>query len=242
MSSRLGLFLAWLGVGVFIASCSGPDLNPVAVGPSPAGPAVTSLVLSAPSFAFLNETTRVRAVATFPDGREAEIEKAAWLSETPEIAAVDERGRVTSKASGRAIVRAEANGHTARVSFRVIPDYGGFWRGEFEVIRCWSWCGRRGPQLGARPALSLELSQADDEVTGRLNPSFRPGLVRGQIDVAGALRLDGAWDVLYPTYRDYPIYNWLTNIEAPSNAVMSGVFSFSYGNDIVLDTRISLIR
>lgn len=205
---------------VVLVSTTCSDSVPTPSAPSANVPAVAGIALSGPSFAFLNQPTPLRAVLTLADGRQVEAEKVSWSSVTPAIAIVDERGRVTGKTSGIATIRAERDGHFAQIALGVIPDYGGSWRGEYEVV-CPEGCGKF-QRPGSIIQLTLALEQTNNRVKGTLTIGGLEGDVEGQIEETGTLRLFGA---IEPEDR-YHIREWATSVVNEDGTAMGGRFRY----------------
>ena len=70
----------------------------------------------------VGHTARASLTAVDSSGRTLSVPQVAWISVTPDVAAVDSSGAVTAIQSGEAIIEGRAFGTTGRVELKVVRD------------------------------------------------------------------------------------------------------------------------
>ena len=137
---------------------------------------------------------------TYSDGSTRTVQ-ATWGTDNAGIATVDASGRASGVASGQASIIADAQGQRATRLLRVVPDYHGRWRGDWQVTGCadegdWRGACAEFPSQSLF-GLSLVLSQTRDTVSGTTDfGDDLPGAVTGTIRMDGPLVLGGTYPVV----------------------------------------------
>ena len=104
---------------------------------SPAAPSPTALAVgSSGAQLFLGASETFSATITLSDGTTEAATGAVWSTDAAAIATVDSTGRVTARASGTVTVIADASGLHATKVIRVLPNYGGSWKGPRAIGNC----------------------------------------------------------------------------------------------------------
>lgn len=179
--------------------------------PVPNAPAqITTALTINPFRDALNVAQRVQFVA-MKDGR---VVDAAWSSSDTEVIIAQANGAVVAVAPGVSTIRATADGETASVVLRVVPDFRGTYAGGMEVEGCRPISGA-GPLSDCERGVpyrinSLVIDQQDGSaVAGNLNLFLTPtaGRVSGTVDTnehvvltgtatsAGAKLVIERWDI-----------------------------------------------
>lgn len=169
-------------------------------------PAVASLKIQS--------SERLSAVVRSGDGMERSI-LAAWASDLPEVARVDNDGVLTALRLGTILITAAFEDLQASQPVQVVPDYQGRWVGTRRVTGCTRTSGS-GPDLcrfvvvngGAVLPLALTLEHTNSGVTGTLElldavmrAPLETGRVSGTFTDGGAVTLSGK---LQPALPDHP--------------------------------------
>ena len=172
--------------------------------PTPPSPTVSSVAfVSSTDVLKVQETFNFTASAAHSDGSSAQVTE--WRSDTPAVATVDSvTGKVTGVGPGTASIIATHDGVSATKLLRVVPDFGGTWKGAFRVTGC-TGSGRIADICDATALILGELefqcSQTRDQATGTLKYGYTleailhpvgPVPVTGTIDAGGHLRLSGS--------------------------------------------------
>jgi hypothetical protein len=106
-------------------------------GHSPTAPTPTSLAVgSSGPRVFLGATETFTATITLSDGTTEAATGTVWGTDAPAIATVDAGGVVTTHASGTVTVSVDSVGLHATKTVRVLPNYGGNWKGPFAIGNC----------------------------------------------------------------------------------------------------------
>ena len=151
-----------------------------------------------------------------------------WGGDNPGVATVDQTtGRVTGVGIGRVTIWAENNaGRTTRL-LRGLPSFAGNWEGMYAINGCQAsgifteipFCATFAP--GSVLSVQLQLSQADDQVTGSITfGSAAPGTVNAStVGEDGVLPL--AAEIVQDVIR-VRIDN--ARIESPTPGTITGTF------------------
>lgn len=173
--------------------------------PTPPSPTVTSITFSSWTDVLkVKEAATFTATATHSDNSSASV--ADWRSDMPTVATVDAvTGKVTGVSAGTATIVATHDGMSATRSIRVVPDFGGTWKGAFRVSSC-SGSGRYAEVCGYVALmvgqLEFEFGQDREQVTGTMDYGYSlegdlhaigPVPVSGTINTGGHLKLTGAF-------------------------------------------------
>jgi Big-like domain-containing protein len=166
--------------------------------PSSIPPQPDVLTITPPREALkVGETETLSAVVVSGNGTRRTV-AASWSSDTPEVAAIGEDGRVWAMRLGKATIKAAFEVLSAVQPMRVVPNYEGIWSGDYRIVQCEQLGGNvdicdQGGVLPMRTAVTQKgatLSGTLDFFSsgGRLVES---GVVEGQLDESGALVLTG---------------------------------------------------
>jgi hypothetical protein len=179
----------------------------------PPSPIVSSVTISSSTDLLkVRETMTFTATATLSDGSSAAVTD--WRCDTPAVATVEATtGNVTGVGAGSATVVATHGGVSASKTVRVVPDFGGMWKGEFNMTSCSTsgdWATQKvldrcNTYTSVGPA-QFEFDQNRELVTGRVGYGIfmfnewgghgvhnASGPVAGTIDASGHLKLTGAF-------------------------------------------------
>lgn len=255
--------LVFVGLLVPLAiGCS--DKNPVAPGTT-AAPVATGLVIAGVDAVLTGVSATYSATATLSDGSTRTVSP-AWTSTNPDVASIDNAGRVDGRSHGTTTLTASYAGREASKTVHVINNYGGTWNGRYVVSACAAsgdltdhdggWCLAGPGRVGTVGSIGMALSQSGSDlsdITGTLGVNEGGGTITGTVTPDGGLRLDGSfqewdWDgeVILSTLQ---IRGWATNLAGPG--VMTGRWSqglttlyFRLGqadteNELVTMTRVS---
>ncbi|HXH07564.1 MAG TPA: Ig-like domain-containing protein [Vicinamibacterales bacterium] len=209
----------WLcAVALLAASCQ------EATGPSALPPRPDELVITPPVEALkIGEGETLAALLIRGNGTRVTV-PAAWSSDAPHVASVSSDGRVLAVGLGTATIRATFEALSAQRSLRVVPDFGGSWRGEYRITGCTRTSGS-GPDvcrnlLTARFPLALTLAQSGALSAGTLDfydntgrALVESGPVEGSIDDGYALLLSGTTRSVDPVHpSETAIADWRTTL------------------------------
>ncbi|HEV8339705.1 MAG TPA: hypothetical protein VGR25_08620, partial [bacterium] len=194
------LVFALLSLGLLAGSChdtTGPSPIPSSTPPRP-----DILMITPGADALkLGSTAMLTSVVVSGDGMRRTV-AASWSSDTPEVVAVGDDGRVRALSLGKATITARFETLTAAQPMRVVPDYEGTWSGEYRLVECTRLSGP-GPDYcrgfaGAVLPLRTVLTQNGSTLSGRLElysttgrELVEAGPVQGSIEASGALVLTG---------------------------------------------------
>jgi hypothetical protein len=195
------LVFALLTVGLLAGSChdaTGP--SPIAP-PSSLPPQPDALTITPAIDALKLGSTQTLTAVVLSGGMRRTV-AASWSSDTPEVVAVGDDGRVRALNLGRATITANFETLTAALPMRVVPDYEGTWSGGYRLVECTRLSGP-GPSYcrgfaGAVLPLRMVLTQDGSTLSGRLelysttgHELVEAGPVQGSIEASGALVLTG---------------------------------------------------
>lgn len=177
------------------AACGGGANTPTA--PTVQGPpavTATGLAVSATARVLLTgRTARLSATATLSDGTTRAVTP-TWSSGASSIVLVDSSGTVTAIGTGSATITATAEGRTATVDVRGIPDWSGNWLAEYDHVTCtvpprWgaSYCNVFNPQ-----SVDIRIQHGtDDALSATVDRFGWTGTFSGRINVNGSVTLAG---------------------------------------------------
>jgi hypothetical protein len=187
--------LALLTVGLLAGSCGSTT------GPSPiASPPQPDVLLIVPTIDVLKlgASEALTAVVVSANGSRRTV-IASWSSDAPTVVAVDDHGHALGVSLGKTTVRASFQALSAAQPVRVVPDYQGVWRREYQVVDCQQLSGNVNIcTTGYVFPVRTMLTQSGATVSGTLELYstewaflVETGPVEGSIDDAGGLVLAG---------------------------------------------------
>ncbi len=184
----------------------------------PTAPRVPTVLTITPALGSLlvGEARQLSAFMVYSDGAGAAV-PASWRVDSPS-AAIDDRGLLSVVAPGFTRVTAAAEGRSASLTVRVLPDFNGVWTFNLPPIGCQSaHTGGCDSLYRDKVRVTLLLTQAADRVSGRLATSVGSAAVEGTIASDGVLSLqgesgatDGYADVTYVAFR---LGAWATTVD-----------------------------
>ena len=145
--------------------------------PTPPSPTVTSIAFTSSTDVLkVKEAVTFIAAATLSDGTSAPVTD--WRSDMPSVATVDAvTGKVTGVATGTATIVASHAGVSATKLIRVLPDFGGTWKGEYGVTSCSGFGPSRAAEICDYTALmvgqlTFDFGQNREQVTGTMDYGY----------------------------------------------------------------------
>ena len=192
-------------------------------------PAPTVLTVSFPGGPiFIGSSTPFEARETLSNATSRLAAAAVWKSDTPEVATVSAVGVVTAVAAGEATISAEVNSVVGTLRIRVLPDFGGAWRGS-EVFAT---CGDSGAFAGLCAQSSLvgqvflhqsSFTQNRESVSAVLDlGGGHRAAMSGTITIGGDLQLANAPVLPADGELVVQIENWRSRADIPS--MMTGTY------------------
>ena len=174
-------------------------------------------------------TETFSVTATYSDGS-TRTEQATWGTDNTGVATIDASGRASGVASGQATIFGDTQGQRATRLLRIVPDYGGRWRGDWRATGCAEDGDWRGAcevfPSGSLWFLALELTQTRDAVAGTTDFGDLAGAVNGSIRMDGPLVLGGTYAVVIEGIPvEVTIADWET--VTTDNERMTGRFRVS---------------
>ena len=219
-----------LGPLVACGGSKGPD------GGGP-GPTVTSITISpGTDMLKIKGTESYQATAAYTNGTTAAVTP-AWRSDNPAVLTIEGSGRATANASGTATITAEHEGRSGTKLVRVVPDYGGNWRGIIVLRNCQAegaaWaagCAEMSP--GELDTLSMAVTQQGAGITATLDLGGFAGPVTGSIAMDGTLSVTGTYSTTLEGFPiDFTVVEWQTM--STDNARMTGRGVFTMRSSMV---------
>jgi hypothetical protein len=218
-----------LTIGLGAGSCGSPT------GPSPtpsSTPLHPDVLLIEPSIDWLGlgSTETLTAVVVSGNGSRRTV-AASWSSDTPEIVAVDDGGRVRGVSLGKTTVHASFQALSAAQPIRVVPDYEGVWAGSYRVVTCQQISGNVDvcDEGGVLP-IGATLARSGGGLSGTLQlyssggRLVETGPISGSIDDSGGLALMGTTtSVEAEQPGDTTVTEWHTTL-AGNGDEMAGTF------------------
>jgi hypothetical protein len=217
------------------STCGGNNGTPAGPSPSPQpppAPTVTAVSLGDTiDWLVLTRSQQFSLTASFSDGSSRRV-SAAWSTDNSSVVLVASDGTVTGVGPGTARVQATYEGRSAAHNVRVVPEYGGDWRGDYRVARCedtFDWrgvCDEEDPS--ATWLLSATFARDLETVTGTVAvySDLPPTPVSGTIASSGRLTASGSWDGEIEDL-DLPftlqIVDW--DVLTLDNAIATGTFT-----------------
>ncbi len=189
---RIALCLALL---IGVAGCGKKSSSPTTPTQTPTTSSVS--ITATTDMLKIGDAVAFTASATMSDGTTRTITP-AWVSSSTAVVTVDAAGTVRGMGSGQATISITYDSRQATQTIRVVPDYGGTWRGDYALVSCQAagdfasagWCD--DAPVGSVEQLTMTLTQTRDSVTGTWTHSRMTGATQGTIEVAGTLVLSGS--------------------------------------------------
>jgi alpha-amylase len=175
------------------------DKNPVT--PSRPGPSSTGLTITGPDALLAGLSANFALTVTMADGTTRTVVP-TWTSSNPEVARVDDSGRVEGRSHGSTTLTASSGGQSASRIVQVVNNYAGSWTGRFVIRACTDtgeltdhdggFCLAGPGRLGSTGWITLTLVQrgsALSEITGTIGDYSEP--IAGTVTADGRLSLSG---------------------------------------------------
>lgn len=215
-----------------LVACGGSKEPGPGPGPSPS---VTSIAISpGTDMLKIKGTENYVATAAYSNGTTATVTP-TWRSDNPAVLTIEGGGRATANASGTATIIAEHEGRSGTKLVRVVPDYGGSWRGYMSLRNCQgdgAWaagCAEIAP--GDLDTISMAVTQQGAGITATLDLGGFAGPVTGSIAMDGALSVTGTYSTTMDGFPiDIAVVEWQTM--STDNARMTGRASFTMRSSV----------
>lgn len=193
MKVTVALLIALCVFGITVACGGGGGGTPTT--PAPAAPTATGLsITGGADMILVGASATFTVTATFSDGSTRPVSP-TWSSNNTAAVTVDGAGRATAQGPGQATLTASAEGRTATVTVRGLPDFAGNWSVQVRELTC-DVPGRWGGgfcNVSGLFTMSLQLTRSGgDRLTGTLNNGIGwTGPVTAQVSVDGTLSVSG---------------------------------------------------
>jgi hypothetical protein len=217
--------VVWLLVAAFgLAGCG----HHGSMTPSPTATSV-AIHSSGPTL-FLGANETFTATITFSDGSTAAVTAGTWSTDAGAIATVDSTGKVTSHASGSVTVIVDASGVRGTKTIRVLPNYGGNWKGAYGIGNCRATgtlvftCEDLDDTFPRQ--VTYVLTQTGDAVTGTWTMGFLSGTITATVAGDGTLAFVSTASPAGSTKH----YTGTWHFSSTTDGVFSGTVDFT-GND-----------
>ncbi len=153
---------------------------------------MTRLAISGIDAVLTDVSTSYTATATLFDGTTRAVTP-TWTSSNPDVATVDNVGRLDARAHGATTLTATHDGISATKRVQVVNNYRGTWVGRYVVTACDAppgVCYAREVDIFSFP-LCLEVSQAGDDLSEMSAVLFLPSYSQIRANISGRVSSDG---------------------------------------------------
>ena len=222
-SASVKLLLAVTSVILTMACGGGGGGTPTTPAPTATGLSITG----GSDMILVGSSVNFTTTATFSDGTSKNV-GATWSSNNTAAVVVDGSGRATAQGPGQATLTATAEGRTASVTVRGLPDFAGNWTIRVRELACdvparW---GAGFCNVSGLFTMTLRLTRTEgDRLSGTLDNGIGwTGSVTGQVSVDGTLAVNGRISSFRPNNVTFhsDLSQWQTRL-SPSVG-MTGTF------------------